>query len=279
MPPDLLLTGHVVKDLTDDGWRAGGGVTYGAVQALKLGLSVAVVTSCGPDVRPEELLPDVEWHVVPSETTTTFENVYTPEGRRQRVPARARQIGSEDIPAAWREARLIALCPVFHDCQPMLGAALQRDGSFVALGAQGWLRGLDSGHVAVGAVEAQPEWLHGDAVFVSEEDVTDPENVDLWRSRVPIVVLTRARRGASLWDKGCRIDVGAVEAQEVDPTGAGDVFMVAFMVRYRETADAAKAARFASAAAALSVGRPGFEGVGTRDEIETLLARRMAVRS
>jgi sugar/nucleoside kinase (ribokinase family) len=230
-------------------------------------------------VRPQDIITDVDWLIVPSDATTTFENVYTAAGRRQRVPALARQITLDDIPESWRTAPLIALCPVFHDCHPALGAALQRDGSLVALGAQGWLRQLVDDQVVVSPVDPDPVWLSGDAVFVSEEDVSDPENVAAWRGKVPIVVLTRASRGASVWEEGCRVDVRAVEAPEVDPTGAGDVFMVAFMVRYCETGSAAKAARFAAAAAALAVGRPGFEGIGTRDEIESLLSQRLAVRS
>jgi sugar/nucleoside kinase (ribokinase family) len=51
------------------------------------------------------------------------------------------------------------------------------------------------------------------------------------------------------------------------------VFAVAFLVRYHETRDLLDAARFASAAGALSVRGKGFESVAGRDEIEALLAQ------
>jgi sugar/nucleoside kinase (ribokinase family) len=54
----------------------------------------------------------------------------------------------------------------------------------------------------------------------------------------------------------------------VDPTGAGDVFAAAFLVRYRETGDPFASALFASCAASLSVEAPGLEGVPTRARVE-----------
>jgi sugar/nucleoside kinase (ribokinase family) len=123
-----------------------------------------------------------------------------------------------------------------------------------------------------------PGWLAGDVVFVSDEDVLDPETPATWRQRVPVVVLTRGRGGCTVWDRAGRHDLPAFDRGEVDPTGAGDVFATAFLVRYRECANAVESARFASAAAALAVARPRLEGIAGRAQIESLLATsRMAV--
>jgi sugar/nucleoside kinase (ribokinase family) len=278
MTPDILLAGHIVKDITNDGWRPGGGVTYGAAQALRLGLSVAVVTSCDAGVDPHAVLPDVDWRVLRSTDTTTFENRYTGSRREQTVLARARKIGLTDIPDDWRGTPLILLCPVIGEIDPSLGRQLHGGRSFVALGAQGWLRRVEGQRVVVGPAEPSPDWLAGDAVFVSEEDVTDADGVAAWQAHVPIVILTRARLGCTLWDAGGRHDLPAFSVDEVDPTGAGDVFMTAFCVRFHETRDAIDAARFGAAAAALAVTRPGIEGVGGRNEIEALLRSREVVR-
>src|SRR6266540_2990772 len=116
MQPDFLAVGHVVKDIVDGGWRAGGGVLYAAAQARALGLATAVVTRCASDVEPKTLLSGVEWQVRPSEVTTSFHNTYVDGRRDQALPALAEPLDSEDIPLEWRRgAVIVLLAPVFHD--------------------------------------------------------------------------------------------------------------------------------------------------------------------
>ena len=281
MKPDILLAGHIVKDITPSGWRVGGGVAYGSIQARRLGLSVAAVSSCAADLQPRDIVPGVDWLLIPSEETTTFENMYESGHRTQHVMSRARQLHASDIPAEWLAASLVLLCPVLDELPAGFGGLFQSQGSLLALGAQGWLRRLDEGgRVAVDLIEDAPAWLQGaDIVFVSEEDAVDAENVSRWQAKAATVVLTRASRGCSVWDGSGRHDIPAVEIAEVDPTGAGDVFATAFSVRYRETEDAVEAAHFASAAAALSLRAAGTRGIAGREEIEDLLRAQRAAHS
>lgn len=278
MKPDILLAGHIVKDLTASGWRLGGGVTYAAVQARRFGLSVAAVTSCAADLQPGELLPGIDWRILPSETTTTFENTYESGRRTQRVLARATQIRAADIPADWLDAPLALLCPVIGEVDADLDNRLKHERALVCVGAQGWLRRLEGDRVTTDQFEPRPHWLEGaDIVCVSQEDVADPEDVAQWQQVVPTVVLTRGKAGCTIWNRYGRHDVPSFDTIEVDPTGAGDVFATAFTVRYRETEDAVDAALFGSAAAALSVRAVGTAGIGRREEIETLLRTQRAV--
>jgi sugar/nucleoside kinase (ribokinase family) len=60
---------------------------------------------------------------------------------------------------------------------------------------------------------------------------------------------------------------------EVDPTGAGDVFAAAFLIRLHETGNNFEAARFASAAAALSLGGSGISAIAGRAQIEAFLSK------
>jgi sugar/nucleoside kinase (ribokinase family) len=126
--------------------------------------------------------------------------------------------------------------------------------------------------VLPGVVEPAPEWLHGDIVFLSEEDVTEPEMAVQWRERVPTVVLTRGRDGYTVWDALGRHDIAPAPGCERDPTGAGDVFATAYLVRYGETGDVLESARFGAAAAAVSVEGIGIESVATREQIEARLS-------
>lgn len=277
MPPDILVVGHIVKDLTPAGWRPGGGVFYGSAQAQRLGLRVAAVTACGADIEPASLLPGVEWRVRRDAQTTTFENVYEEGRRRQRLLALARRISLRDIPEGWRAAPIILLTPVFHDVDPRLPGRLAEGGGLLGIGAQGWLRRRAGDKVLPGRIDAGAAWLAGGAIFLSEEDADDAEAAAAWKERVDIVVLTRAARGCTLWVQGQRYDVRAFPAAEVDATGAGDVFAAAFLVVYAATRDALGAARFAAAAAALCVRAPGIGALGGRREIEALMAAPAAV--
>ena len=89
-------------------------------------------------------------------------------------------------------------------------------------------------------------------------------SLERWADDVPIVVVTRERRGARVHHEDAWHEIDAFPADEVDPTGAGDVFSAAFLVHYSEAADVGKATRFASAAAACSVEAQGIEGIAER---------------
>ena len=278
MAPEIILVGHVVKDLVGDGWRPGGGVTYGAAQARKLGFDVAVVTSCAGDIDPDAIVPGVEWRIVPSEQTTTFENRYEGSLRRQRVLAQATPLDLTSVPVAWRSAPIVLIAPVLDEVSELLPRELHTAQTFLGIGAQGWLRRVEDGIVRLNWAAPTAMWLKGDAVFLSDEDVAGAD-IESWRPRVPLLVQTRGRYGATVWHEYGWHDIPAFEVDEVDPTGAGDVFMAAFAVRYRETGMSLEAGRFAAAAAALSVTKPGIEGIGGRDDIEALRREQAAVEA
>ncbi|MEX0786551.1 MAG: PfkB family carbohydrate kinase [Dehalococcoidia bacterium] len=266
--PDLVVVGHVVRDVTREGWRLGGTASFGAAQAQKLGLRVGVVTRVGPDLEMAGIMPKIEIAGRPAARTTTFENTYEGATRRQRVAAQAEPIEEQDIPDAWRDAPMALIGPVCREVSPELPGVFAN--ALVGIAAQGWLRELDAeGHVRRSQWTGPPFWSSCRLLFVSDEDVGDrPEQIDRWAADVPVTVVTRERRGARIHEHGRWRAIDAIPAREVDPTGAGDIFATAFMVRYHETGDAAQAARFASSAAAWSVEAPGIDGVAGRAGIE-----------
>jgi sugar/nucleoside kinase (ribokinase family) len=80
------------------------------------------------------------------------------------------------------------------------------------------------------------------------------------------VAVTRGARGSTLYIAGEPHQIDALPAVERDPTGAGDVFAAALLVRLRETGDPLQAASFASAVAACAIEGPGARAVPTRAE-------------
>ena len=85
-------------------------------------------------------------------------------------------------------------------------------------------------------------------------------------------MVTEYREGSTLYT---RRDHGRITqtkipprpAHEVDPTGAGDVFATAFVIRLQETGNPGEAARFANVTASFSVEQPGVHGVPTREHV------------
>lgn len=272
MTPDVLIVGHVAKDLVDEGWRAGGSVLYAAVQCQRLGLDVSAVTVCSSDVDLAALAPEVSWRVINDETSTTFENRYAEGQRSQRVLAQARQIEIDDIPEEWQGAPVVLLMPIFRDVDEAILSAFACSATLSGASVQGWLRELDITTVhAPSETPSGRRWQGADAVFLSEEDLADPDGAEAWTPYVPTVVLTRGEQGTTVWSNGVRTDVPAITVDAIDPTGAGDVFAAAFMVRLHESGDTLDAARFATAAAALAVQGTGIDAIGGREAIESLM--------
>ena len=87
-----------------------------------------------------------------------------------------------------------------------------------------------------------------------------------------IVVVTLGERGVYASSPGFDGFVPAFKVNPVDTTAAGDVFNGALAVALAENLPLAEALRFAQAAAAISVTRPGAQpSAPTRAEIEALL--------
>ena len=85
------------------------------------------------------------------------------------------------------------------------------------------------------------------------------------------LAFTRAERGAELCHRGVWRRIDAFPAAAVDPTGAGDVFAAAFLIRYRETGDPWEATRFAACAASFIVESEGLANTPDRMMIEERL--------
>lgn len=245
-------------------------MTFAAVQAQRLGIDAGVVTVAEPSLDLPNLLAGVAI-AVREDGVTQFENVYIDGRRVQYVRAQAEPLALDDIPAGWRKAPVALVGPVCGETPPGLAAALAC--GLVGVSAQGWLREVGpEGRVRKVAWHGEPFWRGAHLVVASDEDVEpDPSQVDRWAAEAPIVALTLARRGARVHAGGVWLHVPAYARDEVDPTGAGDVFAAAFLIRYHETSDIREAMRFASAAASLAVGAPGIEGIGGREEIEAVM--------
>jgi len=93
---NYLLIGHLSEDRTPDGITLGGTVCYSGLTAHALGHSVGLVTAASEqvDLGP---LEDLSLVVKPSPQSTSFENIYTAEGRIQTIFSQAVDLAREDL--------------------------------------------------------------------------------------------------------------------------------------------------------------------------------------
>ncbi len=274
--PRLLALGHVSRDRRPGGDVLGGSVTYGALTARKLGWEAAILTSAGPDFEPERELPGLPVFLRRSSATTRFVNEYDEDGtRHQVVTARADDVDLAALPDPWRDPDVLLLGPLVGELAGV-GAAALPAGCVGAI-AQGYVRAIDPSGQVSAREWARPErdlpGVH--VLFLSEHDLPRAEG----RARellchVPIVALTRGWRGLTLLTRDGSHEVPSLPRPEVDPTGAGDVFAAAFLVRYQETDDPLEAAAFGACAASCAVEGIGTTTLGDRGEV----LRRMALR-
>jgi sugar/nucleoside kinase (ribokinase family) len=284
--PEFLAIGHVARDIHPDGsYSLGGTATFAAITAYRLGLVTAIVTSADEQLL-EELpahLPSIDIAARVSPATTTFYNQYHSGFRTQYLRARAESQQREDVPAAWLNAPVVLLGPLVQELD--LGFVTlfpHRPGALIAATPQGWLRRWDTG----GRVWPTP-WTAAekilpqlDAIIVSHDDLLPFANgnragaddiLTSWSLRVPLLVATDGRHGATLFQHGEIEHFKAYPVHEVDPTGAGDVFAAAFLCHLYKHNNAREAVNFANCAASFSVEQVGIEGIPTMEMVRKRL--------
>jgi hypothetical protein len=270
-PVNYLVIGHLTRDLTISGPRLGGTVAYAGLTAHALGLRVGIVTAWGSEI-PLGKLKSIPIISYPAEHSTTFENIYNDKGRVQIVHTVAPRLDYHMIPEPWRQAPIVHLGPVAQEVEP--GLVRHFSSSLVGVTPQGWLRAWDN----EGRVHAS-EWpeaaftlQQSGAAVISVEDVLNDEGrIEEMASASRILVVTEGAAGARVYWNGDVRRFRPPPEEEIDATGAGDIFAAAFFIRLYLTRDPWESARFANLIAATSVTRYGLDGIPTPEEIQAYL--------
>ncbi|HEX6288660.1 MAG TPA: PfkB family carbohydrate kinase [Herpetosiphonaceae bacterium] len=273
---DYVAIGHICADLQPDGTtRLGGTALFAALTAHRLGLRTAILTACTPEFDLSAIPADVTIVRQPSPETTIFENRYHAEGRTQLLHARAATIDLHGVPALWQRAPILHIAPIIQEVPHTVASLFPQ--ALVGVTPQGWLRSVDADKIVTTTPADLLELplLGVRVVIFSEEDVQhDEELVRRLARRIPLVVLTRAERGATVFEAGQPTDVPAFPAEVVDPTGAGDVFAAAFLAALWQGQAAIAATRWACAAAARAIEGPGVSTLPTLEQVQQRLKMR-----
>ena len=285
--PEFLAIGHVARDIRSDGsFSPGGTVTFAALTAYRLGLAAGIITRADPELSAllPTFLPSVSLHILPSIKTTTFANHYKDGFRTQYLYARAEQLQLMDVPASWRNAPIVLFGPLAQEITPEFVALFpRRPGTIIAATPQGWLRRWDAdGRVWPAPWQTAAQILPLlDVLILSHDDLLpfadgNRSKADAilteWSTRVPLLIATDGRHGATLFRQGHTQRFPAYPAHEVDPTGAGDVFAAAFLTSLYKDSDPERAVDFANCVASFSIGQPDIQGIPTIDIVKKYCA-------
>jgi sugar/nucleoside kinase (ribokinase family) len=265
---DYLVIGHITKDITPEGPRMGGTATFSALTAKALGLRVGIITSWGEELATDPLT-SIKIVNQKTEQSTTFENIYTSQGRIQTILNIAPTLDYHHIPEVWRQSPIIHLGPVAQEVEP--GLIRYVSSSLVGLTPQGWLRAWDEkGHVhPCEWPEASYVLNQAGAAVISVEDVgNSEERIEEMALACRILAVTEAGLGSRLFWNGDVRRFLPPPVDQVDATGAGDIYAAAFFARLYTTRDPWEAARFATHLSAFSVTRSGLASIPTSAEIQ-----------
>lgn len=259
----------------------GGTVWYAALFLAGIGRRVAVV-GIGDDKLKRRLARrgvDVR-HFSDAGPVTVFENTYSAGVRKQRAWAGG-DIDRADVPQAAFDAPGLLVGPVLQEVDPAI-MHTPRTGCLM-LDAQGFLRQLSTvGDVILRMTpDAETALRHCDILKVDAREaavITSTGDIEtagrhLFRMGPRTVIITQGRDGALFYDGTRFVQIRAPEVDVVDPTGAGDVFSAAFLVRYIASGNLAAAGRFAVTAAALSTRGFGASALPSETEISSLIKR------
>ena len=263
----IAVIGHIaidkVIDETGERVQLGGPPSYIALSFGILGDRIHAVSKIGDDIsedflgRLRDLGIDTDNMIVDGAETTRFILDYTQEMRVLGVESVCEKIGSNDIEDL-PDAALIT--PIIGELTESAVEAIQSD--VLALDPQGFLRRrLDDG-----SIQLQP-WhdieLMGrlDVLKASADEValitgeSDPRRgiEKIRKLGVSVAVTTLGQKGSIVAFGGRPSQVPVYDSDVRDSTGAGDVFLGAFMSEYLRGEDPVWCACVGSAMASLVV--------------------------
>ncbi|CAN5598758.1 hypothetical protein BH20CHL6_BH20CHL6_11660 [soil metagenome] len=292
-PPELVVVGAASRDLASDdprGWRLGGGVTYSALLAARLGVRVGVllgVDALAADAAELALLRDAGARIVqvPLADGPVFRNVETAAGRRQDGHSACQPMEAEWLPASWQASAAFLLTPVAAELDDTW-AAVPEPRARVGLAWQGLLRRATSGQpVEQVPAQARPLFARADFSGVSPDDLRAGSEplAELLPRPGQELVLTLGDRGALWWRRGreafaiCHVPAVAARDQG-DPVGAGDSFLAAWLIGRLglgllagRPLKPAQALHCAAVVASLATERIGLDGVVDRQRLRQRL--------
>ncbi|NNK90697.1 MAG: hypothetical protein HKO89_08835 [Saprospiraceae bacterium] len=235
---DIVCIGHICHDLIDEGFKTGGAVYFAALETIKSKKEVCVLTSIDPhDISLKEICnKGVVVMNQESKHTTCFINQYVDDKRVQFLPVLASSLRTEWILSHLPKSKAVFICPVADEID--VGILEKIESGFLACSIQGWLRKRNENGQVVPKSMGWNKLKYADVIFLSYEDIDGLDDALAELCLLDnIIVVTDGDKGADIFINGNKQHFPAVPSKLVDPTGAGDIFATAFIIRYLQHND------------------------------------------
>jgi sugar/nucleoside kinase (ribokinase family) len=263
----------------------GGAATYTSFAVKSLGGVASVVSRVGKDF-PETYLwrlhkEGIDISAVkryPQETTTRFELCYNRDfsERTLKLTCKGYPISLDDIPYNLR-AKTIHVAPIAGEINYGIMKQLKTCCNNLSLDPQGFLRSFDKKGNVTPNLQVDKHVLElvdickasQEEVFVLTGQAELKEAIKVLHDiGVKIVIVTMGAKGSLLSVEGAQHNIPSCSPNVlVDPTGAGDVFIGAFLSEYLEGKELLWCASIGSAAASVVVEGIGSTYFGEKQEI------------
>jgi len=232
------------------------------------------VTSFGNDFEFQNEFEGVDLSIIPSTKTTHFKNIYNKNIRQQYLLNKASDILSHQLLSNIVHPKMVLLGPIANEIE--FDLINKYSNSLVAVCPQGWMRRWDkAGKVYHVEIEDWSVFQNADMVVLSEEDLNfDLKKIPYLASLFEILVVTKSEKGADVFFQNKKYSCSGFEVNMIDPTGAGDIFATAFLIKYYQTKDILHAANFANAAAAFCIEGKGMENLPTEKTINNRISKK-----
>lgn len=260
-----LIIGHLVidKNITESGIKSGpGGASFFGAKFLEnIGSKPVIVSPYGKDF-PKEIFSVTD--IYPPQPTHLksfiFRNILTQSGRKQRIENKdSGNYCLLSLPdKLFRNNDLVFFAPLIDNWErkTLINWLDKSKRSLKILEAQGLFRQIKDDQTIIPKKWTDIELVRSfNIIVVSQKDYPGIESLaSKWSSLGPLVIVTRAQFGCTIYLKDKKIVVPAFRIDKiVDSTGAGDIFTASFAYAYFKTKEIEKSAVFANAAAGLSL--------------------------
>ena len=269
MTIDYLCIGHICQDIVTEGFALGGSASYCSIAAHYLGKKAGILTSFSHNFPFLSDFESISIHNIKAPNSTIFENVYHPTHRTQYIHNRAADIQANDLPNEWKNVPLVHLGPIADEVDFRLIKAFNPN-TIIAATPQGWMRQWGKKTREISPKIFDWHQLNGiDILILSDEDILGYEaQFPSIIARIPIVVLTRGNKAASVFKDGTQLDFPVYPTKVVDPTGAGDTFATGFLVKYLETKNVTMAMAYGHVVASFCIAAKGLQGLKNLSKVE-----------
>ncbi len=251
---DVITIGHIAIDYIISPRKPelkptlGGSPVYVSLAARKLDSKTGIISKVGQDF-PEAY---IQWlrnqsinlsglKRIKGAKTTSFTLKYQNEKRRLQLKSRAPPITPRDIPANLK-AKAIHIAPIANEIQTETIQAARKLTGILSLDPQGLVRHFDkNGNVNLKKWTNTEILKQIDVYKSSQEELEAATTLADLQAAIKkiqthgpkIVITTKGTKGSTLLSEGKFYEIPACKPRTMmDPTGAGDAYIGAFLAEY-----------------------------------------------